>query len=263
MGSYGRRPTYVQASFFNNRLFPHQDPSLPTSTPDPASPASLAVAPMQQEGEETDAGVQVPPPQYFRSTRRPTTNSALSINAKLGWTKHPVVGFEWNRPLIWWNVLIKGEREEVSSQWPAEWLDSKERISTSFDGSRRSATGHSQHSSVDSAIELSSLRPSKSHSLQPIFAARISSLNTDVIPKFLHFTRVVMAILEICNFSFIILLVTALAVTRGKQVPFLQGVEVLLVMLILINAGGYNTVRVSLPSFSLRTESRLTDLSRS
>lgn len=252
MSSYGRRPSYVQASFFNNRLYPHVDPS---AEPAPPSPSALGATP---EGTETGEPVQVPPPLYFKSrtsnsTRRPapSTNAAQTITAKLHWESHPVLGSEWVRPRIWYHVLFRRRIEELSSRWPEDWTDPKGRPSTSSDGLRRTATGHSVHSSVDSAIGLSSLRPSKSHPLQPLFAAHISTLNTDVIPKQLHWTRVVMVLLEICNITFLILLVVALAVTRGKQTPFLQGVEVLLVMLILLNAGGYNMVRVRFFIFRL------------
>lgn len=221
---YARRPSYVVASYHNQRLHPYTDPSL-----QPAAPS-----------------VVVPPPLYFpnaasRPTRvghlRTSINTARSITTQIEWTSHPAsidpaVGWVRFLRVPTWIRVLRGDVEQLDDAWPREW---------SADGSPR-RSGSTDHSGAGLESE-SSVVQHETHPLEELFVARIKILN-EVIPKHLKRTRTIMVVLEVLDLAFLVVLCVALGVTRGQQVGFTEGVEIALILLILVNAGCFSRVRV-------------------
>lgn len=79
--------------------------------------------------------------------------------------------------------------------------------------------------------------------LKGLYRDRIGVLNP-LIQHFLIPTRRIVISLEILNSLWLVLLVIALSVDRGKQGVFSEGTEATLVVLIIINGIGVNAVRV-------------------
>lgn len=63
------------------------------------------------------------------------------------------------------------------------------------------------------------------HPLEGLFKSRIDELN-ELIGGQLRVARVYLSLLEIVNFCWLVALIIVLGVGRGKQTPYLQGVEV-------------------------------------
>ena len=82
------------------------------------------------------------------------------------------------------------------------------------------------------------------HPLESIFEEHVNSINI-IVARQLVPTRIMLAVLEVLDLAFLLLLVIALGVERGRQRGFLEGIEVALVLLILVNGACVNAVRVS------------------
>jgi len=82
----------------------------------------------------------------------------------------------------------------------------------------------------------------------------LSELNA-LIPSHLVKTRLILSLVEIFNYALLILLITALAVTKGNQHLLLSIAEVGIVIGIIVNAAGVNWVRLT--RWKLRRQLRL------
>lgn len=159
-----------------------------------------------------------PPPTYFpgNAIPRPAKTMMSSKTICVNWLP---LRSNWRR----WEI------ELLDTTFPIEWS-----VHT---------RSPSESPSISSASTFSSL---SSHPLAPIYSAHVATLN-DKIQSRLGRTRIWMATLELINLIFAIVLVVAIGVNKGQQGPFLEAVEIGLVLLVLINATVYNQVRVSLP----------------
>ncbi|KAM0746712.1 hypothetical protein T439DRAFT_350363 [Meredithblackwellia eburnea MCA 4105] len=213
------------------------------------------------------ADVNPPPPIYYPPPRRvsqpgpgqmPSTNVARSQTSTIEWRSHPTLRYGWKRFVRvggWYRCLIKREAEEFESGWPSTFggprLRTAEEIAedeavTEVGGERvsRSISRRSGISAPDSGVALTPHGTMETqHPLAPLFKQRVEIVN-ELVAKHLIPTRIMLAICEIVDILFIILLIVALGVSKGKQKPFLEAVEVTLVLLILGNGAMVNAVRM-------------------
>lgn len=252
---YSRRPSYAVATW-NQRIYPRQHdddfpvdhqlaatrttsrsppPASATPLPDPA--ATAAPPPIYYPGEAqlarrraTDAGL---PPGLASST-----NTASSKTTTVEWVAHPTIRSNWRRYIRvpnWWAVLARNESEELYDGWPEAFggraMPNREEDSAGDveGGSRfsRSISRRSGVSAVDSGIALTprGTMEVQQHVLEQLFKTRIDELNV-LIPQHLRLSRVYLALLEMVNWTWLVMLFVALGVTGGKQTRFLQAVEV-------------------------------------
>ncbi|KAI5480386.1 hypothetical protein MNV49_000961 [Pseudohyphozyma bogoriensis] len=280
MASFYTRPSYV-ASWAPGRIFPHRDPSeqehdleavdLATRTRSRDRPTSPTVPP-----PAATAPRQAPPPMYFPGaeqlarTRTGTlsTNVAYSQTAELRWQTHPTIVEGWwrrilGRPALWWRCLKK-DKELLEVDWPEP-----------FGGRRRSPSRPSESGSDDPSSSTSnhvtrshSLRSAGAdsgvagldeppHPLSPLFTTRVQLVN-EAIAAALVPTRTWLAFCEILFVLWVVVLIVAIAVCKGQQKPFLEGVEVALVLLFLVVGTLVNSVRMNRWKLTkqLRTYSR-------
>ncbi|SDA01423.1 BZ3500_MvSof-1268-A1-R1_Chr10-1g02651 [Microbotryum saponariae] len=195
-----------------------------------------------------------------------STNVASSITATIPWQSHPTATHvrpikRFLRVPLWWSGLTK-ESEVLWQEWPREFGGTKMLPSSSTDDEEQSVQGRfstsvtrslsrrSGASAADSGIALTP-RPTFSsssempfhHPLEPLFKSRIEELN-ELIPQRLGPSRVWLAALEIINWLWIVALIVALAQGKGKQTEFLEGVELTLIVIIVLNGIGVNAVRM-------------------
>ena len=253
VGHYGRRASYTAS--WNQRLYPRQEPTFdaPASAAatierrERAGPTPPTCAPPATEP------VAVPPPLYFpgeaqlaRTRSQPTRaghlssiNVARSQTATIPYRTHPTLRIGWRRLLRvgYYYRCLKSEREFFDDAWPSEF-GGRRTPRTAGDeecdaegGGRvsRSTSRRSGVSEPDSGVALTPRttldlkRPQ--HPLEALFKARVAIIN-DKVALALVPTRVMLSILEIMDLSFVILLIIALGIERGRQRGFLQGVEV-------------------------------------
>lgn len=258
MSYYSGRASWV-ASWAPQRLYPHQEPVFtdPTATTTPSSPTS-----------PSHHAPRVPPPLYFpgaaqlartRTTPgRPSTNVAHSQTTTLEWAYHPTLRTGWrrfNRIGYWWRSLRK-QKEDLVGNWPekfggrpsSEWVRRGTRLSCDNDaesGRRVSRSTSGRSVGRDSGIALSprSTMEIQQHPLEPLFCQRVRQVSV-ITAAALVPTRVVLSLLEILDAVWVVVLIVALAVTKGKQERFLEVIEVALVLLIILNGTGINWIRV-------------------
>ncbi|KAK4700235.1 hypothetical protein P7C70_g6015, partial [Phenoliferia sp. Uapishka_3] len=274
VGNY-RRPAYTPT--WQQRIYPRQEPTFDVTitSPEPAAAIGVSratVSPQEVTSPSSTSSLSsptAPPPIYYpgeaqlartrsnhptRLGHIPSINVARSQTATIPFRSHPTLRHGWRRFVRvegWYRCLIKREPEVFESSWPVEFggrkpqdggddgdVDGGLRISRSI--SRRSGA-----SAQDSGIALTP--PSSSdwerHPLERLFEERVHEVN-EVLAKALVPTRVMLAVLEIVDVLFLVLLVVALGVEKGRQRGFLEGVEVALVLIILGNGAMVNAVRM-------------------
>ncbi|KAL8280156.1 hypothetical protein RQP46_007486 [Phenoliferia psychrophenolica] len=264
VGNFGGRPSYVQPSW-NQRLYPRGEPDFDTvaTAPSPRRPPPIAV----------EAPPPPPPPLYFPGeaqlartrSQQPTRaghissiNVARSQTATIPFRSHPTLRHGWRRWVRvdgWYRCLVRREPECFETSWPAEFGGNRE-VETEVDlgadgvggGERVSRSFSSRRSGADSGVALTprttvDVEPGQQHPLEPLFESRVKTIN-EIVAKALVPTRVMLAVLEVIDIFFLVLLVVALGVEKGQQRGFLQGVEVALVLIILINGAMVNAVRM-------------------
>ncbi|KDE05289.1 hypothetical protein MVLG_04321 [Microbotryum lychnidis-dioicae p1A1 Lamole] len=195
-----------------------------------------------------------------------STNVASSITATIPWQSHPTATHaraikRLLRIPLWWSSLTK-ESEVLWQEWPKEFGGTKMLPSSSTDDEEQRVQGRSSTSVTrslsrrsgasiaDSGIALTP-RPTFSsssemplhHLLEPLFKSRIEELD-ELVPQHLGPSRVWLAALEIINWLWIVALVVALAQGKGKQTKILEGVELTLIVIIVLNGIGVNAVRM-------------------
>lgn len=121
---------------------------------------------------------------------------------------------------------MRGAGEELSGEWPKE-----------LGGGGPSGEG------LSTLTEEGDRMGKDLQGLKGLYRDRIGVLNP-LIQHFLIPTRRIVISLEILNSLWLVLLVIALSVDRGKQGVFSEGTEATLVVLIIINGIGVNAVRV-------------------
>ncbi|SCV73917.1 BQ2448_6347 [Microbotryum intermedium] len=241
----------------------------PTTSPATATTGEstrLQAPPMYYPGQaqlaRTRAATGLDPELHASSS----TNVASSITATMPWQSHPTATHSRAikrllRVPLWWSGLTK-EHEILWNEWPKEFGGTKDLPGSHNDDEEQSVQGRSSTSvtrslsrrsgasAADSGIALTP-RPTISssseiplhHSLEPLFKSRIEELN-ELIPQHLGPSRVWLAALEIVNWLWIVALIVALAQGKGKQTRFLEGVELTLIVIIVLNGIGVNAVRM-------------------
>lgn len=290
---YGRRASYVAS--WQQRIYPVQEPNFDRPVESPAtltrtrSPV-VATSNLTPAPAAAAAPPQQPPPLYFPGeaelarTRAleaglpagttASTNVASSRTAKLLWESHPSLHAGWRRYLrvnIWWACLVQHDSEILDDEWPEAFGGRRrpnggdiEAEGGSTFGARvsRSISRRSGVSAADSGVALTPRGTMDlQHPLEPLFRQRVADLNK-LIGGHLKRSRVWLSLLEIINYCWLIALIVALGVGKGKQTPVLQAVEVSLlprltcfftdlarsqlslIVIIVLNGIGVNAVRV-------------------
>lgn len=229
----------------------------------------------QQHGDEDEyppsqappaADVEAPPPTYKPSGRRGSVvqtrasvyTAPTCATAKVSWSYHPTAfgavdadakGPAWMRYLRlvhYYRCLLRSDHEVLSDAWPASFSRSLfPRTATT--GSLSLARTRSTVSSATTTTTAAGAQ--QQHPLAPLFTRRVATLNSIIGPQ-LAKTRTLLALCELINLTWLIVLIVAIAVCQGQQRPFLQGVEIALVLIFLINGASVNYVRIQRWSLS-------------
>lgn len=240
---YAHRASYV-ASWAPRRLFPLTEPSFLDAIPSPPRPTSssppppTSSLPFPSESEDHPPLYFPPPPS---SSLSPTaggsrSSKATSSTITVAWSSHPTLlhGLPRFIRVISWYKCMRGDRESLDPRWP-------ELLSAPTQSGERTSlvlpnVGDNERKDFER--------------LRGLFSDRIGILNTLIQEALVPTRRIVMG-LEMINSLWLILLIIALSVDRGRQGVFSEGTEATLVVLIILNGIGVNAVRVSFyPSLS-------------
>ncbi|KEI36940.1 uncharacterized protein L969DRAFT_19940 [Mixia osmundae IAM 14324] len=170
------------------------------------------------------------PLEHTRSRGERALTTSRSTLHTLEWHFHPALT-GWKRSLH----CIQGRGEQLDDTFPLAFSYRCQGVGPLIDAQDRSIELSQTMSSHASSFT--------SHALYKQYQTRLAFLN-ECIPAHLVKTRLVMVLLELINALWLVLLIIALAVDRAQQRGFLTAVEVTLVVIIIVNATGFNFIRI-------------------